>query len=341
MDEDEDDPFPTVALHNVASLRVPPWTDRVGRWLCRVPREVGLKVNVGARERYRHPVGAEVRFVPDEDATVSVTLSARAPTAVRPFWGAFQGSDPRGIGPEPTTLRLAVPDRIADLRDPAAHRAGAGFDPRVCRLRFDRTAPVALHGVEGACRPPEEGERPERRYLAYGTSITEGAAATAYHLGYVARTARRIGADAANLGASGSAYCEPPMAEYLAGLDFDLATLSLSVNMANRGFTLAQFRERAHDLVGTVTATNPETPVYCVTLFPYHADLVTGDDGGAERADAFRGALRDAVADGGAHCHLVEGRNLLDAAGLTTDLLHPGDAGMEAIATGLAAEIRE
>jgi lysophospholipase L1-like esterase len=329
------DRFPRISVHNVGAMRVPLWTDRDGRWLCRVPREVGLDVNVGARERYRHPVGVEVRFVPEEATTVEVTLSARSPTTVRPFWGPLQGSDRHALGPEPTTLRLSIPDRISNLREPP----DSGFDPRVCRLRFAREAPVAVHGIEGECRPPRERERPDRRYLAYCTSITEGAAATTYHLSYVPRTARRLGADALNLGASGAAYCEPAMAEYLAGREFDLATLSLSVNMANRGFTVARFRERVRNLVETVTAAHPETPVYCVTLFPYHDDLVAGDDQDPERATAFRETLRTAVEDAGTHCHLLKGPDLLDAAGLTTDLLHPGDAGMETIAAGLAAEI--
>jgi lysophospholipase L1-like esterase len=57
---------------------------------------------------------------------------------------------------------------------------------------------------------------PDVRYLAYGTSITEGAKATATHLNYVSRVAQRRGYDALNLGCSGSAYCEGVLAEYIA-----------------------------------------------------------------------------------------------------------------------------
>jgi len=334
------DAFPTVSLHNVRHLAEPPWTDGEGsdgRRLDRVPPAVASELNVAARERVRHPSGCEIRFVPEGAATVSVTLSAADATLVRPFWGAFQGEDPVEISPEPTTLELSIPEPLRAF-DREAGDAGA-FDPRVCRLRFEPWIPVALHGVAGECRPPEPDELPDRRYLAYGTSITEGAAATATHLTYVARAARRAGLDPLNLGMSGSAFCEPVVADHVADRDdWDVATLALSVNMANRGFTVEQFRERATYLVETVAASAPDRPVVAVSLLPYFADLRT--DGDRERAEAFRDTLAQIVSE----CErgrvtLVDGRELLAGPGLTTDLIHPGDAGMEDIGTGLASAL--
>ncbi|MFC7195456.1 GDSL-type esterase/lipase family protein [Halosimplex aquaticum] len=238
------------------------------------------------------------------------------------------------------TLELSMPDALADLDSEAAPDAADGFDPRVCRLRFEPWAPVALHGVRGDCRPPEPGAVPATRYLAYGTSITEGAAASATHLTYVSRVARDLGLDPVNLGMSGSAYCEPAAARYIAARDdWDVATLALSVNMANRGFTVEQFRERAAALLSTVAEAHPDSPVACVTLFPYHADLRTGGD--RERARAYREALESVVADCPAeNVALVDGSELTAATGLSTDLLHPGDAGMEAIADGIGSRLR-
>jgi hypothetical protein len=60
-----------------------------------------------------------------------------------------------------------------------------------------------------------------------------------------------------------------------------------------------------------------------------------GDD--PERAAGFRAALRDAVAAADRdNLHLVDGPDLMDATGLTTALIHPGAAGVAAIADGLA-----
>ncbi len=333
------DSYPAVTLHNVAELADPAWTDG-GSELRRVPNAVADELNVAARDRIRHPAGIEVRFVPERGETVRVTLSAGGETVVCEFWGSFQRADVHELGPEPVTLELARPDALAALDPEAAPDAGDAFDPRVCRLRFEPWAPVAIHDVRGACRPPDAGEVPATRYLAYGTSITEGAAASATHLTYVSRVARDLGLDAVNLGMSGSAYCEPAVARHVAARDdWDVATLALSVNMANRGFTVDQFRERAANLVETVAGAHPDDPVACVTLFPYHADLRT--DGNRKRARAYREALEDAVDDcSTGNVALVDGSELLAATGLSTDLLHPGDAGMEAIADGLGSRLR-
>ncbi|MEF8853725.1 MAG: GDSL-type esterase/lipase family protein [Haloarculaceae archaeon] len=330
------DAYPTVSLHNVTDLAVPDWADG-GSQLCRLPREVRRRLNVVARDRVRDPTGCELRFVPEsDDATVEVTLSARGGTTVHTFWGEFQSVNPVDVGQEPTACEFSLPERVRNLD---ADETGA-FDPRVCRLRFDAWGPVAVHDVSGPARPPEPAELPDRRYLAYGTSITEGAVSDP-HLGYVPRAAGHLGVDPLNLGMAGSAYCEPAIAEHLADRDdWDLATLAISVNMANRGFTVDQFRERAGRLLESVAGAHPAKPVVAITLFPYHADLVAGDD--PERARGYRDAVRETVADSPHdNLSLVEGEDLLDAPGLMDDILHPGDAGMIQIGDRLADELAE
>lgn len=328
------DAYPSISLHNVTDLAVPDWADG-GSQLCRLPRDVRQRLNVMGRDRVRDPTGCEIRFVPEgDDATVEVTLSAKGGTTVHTFWGEFQSVNPVEVGQEPMTCEFSVPERIRNLD---AEETGA-FDPRVCRLRFEAWGPVAVHDVTGPVRPPEPAELPDRRYLAYGTSITEGAVSDP-HLTYVARAARHLGVDPLNLGMAGSAYCEPAIADYLAGRDdWDVATLAVSVNMANRGFTVEQFRDRVERLVDAVAGAHPDTPVVALTLFPYHADLVDGDD--PERATAFRDVVRTAVADS-PHENLspVEGADLLGTTGLMDDVLHPGDAGMIEIGRGLADEL--
>ena len=329
--------YPTVSLHNVAETVPAEWAEDGDR-LCRVPASVGKQLNDMARDRVRHATGGELRFVPgNDDAEVEVTLSAAEPTQVRVFWGAFQPWQPTEIGPEPRTLTLSVPERLQEL--PVSGATGR-FDPRVCRILFERVPAVAVHDVSGDCRPPDAAELPEKRYLAYGTSITEGAAASVPHTDYVTHVARNRGYDALNFGSSGSAYCEAAMAEYIANReDWDLATLALSVNMANTGdFAPETFHERAETFVDTIAAAHPEKPVVCVTLFPYFDDLV--DSGDAEHARAYRDALRTIVEESPHdNVTLVEGPDLLEVSGLGADLLHPGDHGMKMIGDALAERL--
>lgn len=333
------DSYPSVSLHNVAELIPAEW-DGDGDRLCRVPATVGAELNEMARDRVRHPTGSEIRFVPTADDTeIQVTLSAPEPTRIWPFWGSFQPWEPSEIGPTPETFTFSVPERLRELTT----TAGLGrFDPRVCRILLERAPAVALHDVSGDCRPPTSDELPDHRLLAYGTSITEGAASSGPHLNYVTHLVQELGYDALNFGCSGSAYCESEMAEYIASReDWDVVTLALSVNMANTGgFSSTVFHERAETFVNTIAAAHPDKPVVCITLFPYFDDVI--ESGDPEHSEAFREALRSIVADSPHdNLTLVGGSELMELSGLVADLLHPGDDGMEAIGEGLAPYVQE
>ena len=205
---------------------------------------------------------------------------------------------------------------------------------------------VRLHGIQGALRPPGPGETPERTMLAYGTSITHGAAATSFHLSYAAQTAWRLGTDLLNFGVGGACLCEAAFGDYLASLGgWDFATLALSVNMIGRGFTVVEFADRVRYLVGKIAGDNPGKPVACISIYPYFGDWADLQPDAKGKPDDFRKALRDVVGElGFPNLTFIDGRDILtDIAGLTTDLIHPGDLGMirmgENLADRLAAVI--
>ncbi|WP_254280806.1 SGNH/GDSL hydrolase family protein [Haloarcula marina] len=331
-----------IAFHNVAELREVPTG---GHMLQRVPESVRKHLNSGAQERMQIPSAAELRFVTD-DEVVSLTLSCpEGPTTAIPFWGNFQGLEPVEIGPNPEPIEIAYPDRIAEL-DPGIFE-DHHFSPRVWRLQFDHDAPgpVHYHGVKGDVNPPEEQDLPEQRLLTYGTSITEGFRASKDHLSYAAQTAQRLGVDLMNLGSGGSALCETEIADHIASLEWDVATLSLSVNMLTQGVSLETFRERARYMLETIAEKHPDDLVIAITLFPLSADFdgSSMNEGWQATPTEYREALRGVV-DNAAYenLHLVEGPDLLtDIGGHTSDIVHPADNGMIQIGERLAAEIEQ
>jgi len=199
-----------------------------------------------------------------------------------------------------------------------------------------RSHPVSRRRRRRAPAGPEH--LPDTRYLAYGTAITQGSGASNAPLTYANQTARRLGADLINLGSGGSAYCEPELADYIAGRDdWDAATLALSVNMVSAGFSVEEFSRRVSYMVDTVVAENPDSPVVAITLVPFYPDLRTESAASTVEADvpAFRDS--EAVADAGhQNLHLVERTDLLDPAGRTEDLVHPADDGMIQVGERLA-----
>lgn len=321
-------------FHNVGELRS--IDGHPGEHLQRTPETVRLALNEGARERMRHPAGVEIRFV--ADGPVRITLSSRVrESVVQVFWGPFQGGAVL-VGTEPRTIELSCPESIAQIEPAVA--ANMAYAPQVCRLRLPgehRGGHVYYHGVDGDARLPRDDELPNRRYLAYGTSITEGEAATAEHLTYVNLTAERLRADSINLGSCGSAYCDAAMAEYIAERgDWDVATLAVSVNMIGT-FSVETFHDRAANMIETVAGAHPDEPVVCITIYPHYRDIRKDTDKEMQ-CERFRSALRDIVAATEyENVYLIEGADILsNMGGLTADLIHPGDGAMREMGRNLS-----
>jgi len=329
-----------IEFHNVAELRE---TGAPGLRLQRVPEEVRRHLNPGAQNATLSPANCELRFVA-ESPEFEVTLSCPEGSAeVFLFYGGF-AHERYAIGPEPRTLKLTYPEALRML--PPEMAARMPFSPRVRRLvcRGDR---LHFHGVKAeGLRPPTPGELPRLRYLAYGTSITHGACASAVHLAYAAQTARRLGADLINLGVGGSAHCEPEFADFIAARDdWHLATLALSVNMVNANFPLEEFRRRTSYMVNAVARANTSRPVACITLYPYFGDFIPKlrDPGCDGTPEDYRQVLREVVAACPyPNVHLLEGTDILrDITGLTPDLIHPADDGMIQMGENLARRLHE
>jgi hypothetical protein len=330
--------YENVELHNIEDLVSV--EDFSGLRMQRIPESVRIKLNPAAQYRMCRPACAEIRFVSEHP--VNIELECPEGTGnVEVFYGTFQSTEKYEIKKGTTIIHVSMPDQM-NMYD-QSKLSGLAFAPDVCRLLLSGD-PMFIHGIQGNhCRPPKRDELPRLRYLAYGTSITENGHATAPHLTYVEQVGIRLGADVLNLGSGGSAFCEPEIADYIAGRkDWDFATLALSVNMLK--FPLDYFYERASYMINTICRSNFQRPVICITLFPYSrefGDTFIGlEDKGAP--DDFRNALHQAVDDCPyENAYLLKGTDILaDVGGLSPDLLHPGDQGMIYMGENLARQIK-
>jgi lysophospholipase L1-like esterase len=304
--------------------------------LQRVPESVRGQLNPIAQKAVLQPASAEIRFVVEPGKPAGVTLSSEGWSGVLLFMGDCRSGNLVSLGSEPQTLSVKWGERWVPCLDALRARPHR-FDPCVVRLVLMGDQ-VRFHGAEGDVRPPNPGELPALRYLAYGTSITHGSEALLPHLCYAAQAARHLGADLLNLGMGGSCYAERAIADYVAGRDdWDVTSLALSVNML--GFTEAEFRDRVRYMVHTVAASHPGKPVACITLYPYFCDLgLELESRTMAKTAAFREILREAVRDCPTpNAHLVEGPDILrDIGGLTVDLIHPAEDGMVDMGRNLA-----
>ncbi len=339
--------------HNVAELL--PVGPRVSR-AQRVPEPVRNHLSQRGQTQMLASAGVEARTVIEEGEAMLVVSapdsSPGQPCEAREWRGGFQTDGRWLVGRAPTelTLRAEPPPPSALLHD----RTAGGFSSAVRRLCFSETGTLLVHDLRPSpdlrARPPHTHELPRLTMLAYGTSVTQGKAATQPHLTFASQCAARLGIDAINLGCAGSAHCEPTLADHIAQrTDWHLAVLGLSLNMMWMGE--AEFRDRIAGFIDRVAGADTRRLVYCITLWPHAYDFgvclrrdpsKTDVSERASNSQRMREHLREAVRQSPhPNVRCLEGPQLLRSiTGLSSDLLHPSDAGMSEIATRLAAELQ-
>lgn len=319
-----------VPVHNAAAMLDVPG----GVTFWRVPPDLRDQLNEKAQERYRWSSGVELRF--QRVATpVNVTLSVDAGTAIAEVYYGPVWHSMHFIGTEPTTFEIVPPqwhDLVTDLDD-------LPFSLDVVRVVLPQGSFTVVHAIDGELQPPTSDQLPRRRYLAYGSSITNGNAGGRPTGMYASLTAQKLGVDFYNLGTGGSAYFEPQMADYIAGRDdWDFATLEIGINMLDL-FSEAEFAERVHYFVKRVASANPQRHVFCIDTLLNFRDAPSHPQ--HAKGAAFRRIVREAVAAANQpRCLHVDALSLMDSPlHLRSDALHPSPSGAEAIAGRLAAFI--
>lgn len=346
-------PTDTIHFHNVAAFEPAP---SGGTYLRRFPHRIRKALSPLGRMVSEESAGVELRFVTESDNFL-LTLGAEPsrldpyetnPLTITLFRGDFVHSQRTvsagRINPiQVTDIMGVLPERLARI-NPEALKTCA-FSPdvwRICLGRFPATF-IGLSTNHFPCRAPLPSEMPARRWLAYGSSITNGAGVIGHHLSYIYQAARLLHVDVYNQGLSGSCHCEPEMGDYLAARDdWDLITLELGVNMRQK-LTVEEFRERATALVHRIARAHPGKPVVVISIYP-NVDLAPyGHDASSEMATkqaAFNNVLRELVVQGPANLHFLDGSAILgDFRNLSLDLIHPSDFGHIEMGRALAEKL--
>lgn len=304
---------------------------RPGVLLQRILESVRVKLREESQRLYRQSACGEIRFVSDFKPVKVTLASFGGSSKALLYFGDFQvgeyiiNNEPTEINIETINPRFISSGTFDDSSYP--------FLVGVWRLILSGNE-IHLIDVEGTTlRPPKPEEVPKLKYLAYGTSITQGVNATSPDLTYVKQVGWRIGSDVINLGVAGSAYCEKAIADYIATRnDWDFASLCISVNMFNQGMSAKEFYDVANYMACTIAKNNLTKPVICIGLFTTFADLglVWTDRNPKATANEYRTTLKNIVEGSGlSNLYYIDGRELLTSLyGLSHDLLHPGNNGM-------------
>ena len=311
----------------------PPWEEQTspdGLWLSRIPDALRRKLNPLVQINGLLASGAEARFNL-KSASATLTLKCVRGQGVLEIWhGPFMTSW-KVIGTEPVAVKIEPPANLDELAA-LARRHRLPFDARLTRVLLPWEPQVRLLGVEGEFEPPRPEQTPRRRYLAYGSSITNGARSIPPTASYAARTAQLLGVDLLNLGFGGGAHLEKEIAEHIAARDdWDFASLEMGINIG--GIGRAEFARRVDVMVDTVHAAHPDKRLFCIDVFTCRDDLT-----GNPHFNEYRDVVRDKVcAVNRPNVVWIPGRQILSSVeGLTADLVHPSPAGMEEMARNLS-----
>lgn len=329
-----------VTLHNVGELV--PAEDGDGWRMCRIPLAVESRLNANAKKRSFAPAGSEIRFNLDEGVARIllrfIETRGGGSQMLAVITEVFLGDLPLGwmnVGPRWTEI-VVDPKPVQRSQDVLKERLGR-FDKKLVRVLLPLHTEVRLHSIEGAVSPPVTGQEPARRYLAYGSSITNGFMSAIPSEAYPERIGRLLGVDVLNLGFGGGAHLEPAIADHIAARDdWDFASVEMGINLIGSR-PVDEFRSLVRDFLPRLKARRPERWIFAIDLFTCLWDFRADP-----KIEEYRRVVREEIAALGAPRLVhVDGRELLkDPLGLWTDLVHPTGIGFAEIAGALAARMK-
>lgn len=170
----------------------------------------------------------------------------------------------------------------------------------------------------------------------YGSSITEGAFACKTSCTYESYISRWLDVDHINLGFSGSAKGELPIADYINTLDMSVLVMDYDYNAPNPEHLAATHEP----FFQRIREAHPNLPVIFVSRPVYEAEDTDAD----KRREIIRRTWQNAVDAGDTKVAFVDGGQFfegLDPSDCTNDNVHPNDLGMYCMAEAIAPVVEE
>jgi len=213
---------------------------------------------------------------------------------------------------------------------------GLGRESKVMEIYLPHSKPIIVSGLkvdDGASFSIPADKRV--RWVTYGSSITECAAAASPAETWPAIVARRNGGHMTALGYGGNCHLEPNVARMIRDLPADFISLCLGINVYG-GSTLGPrtFRAAVIGLIEIIREKHPETPIAVMSpiISPPREEKpnAVGFTLQAIRNEVHEAVLALQATYGDKHLHYTDGREvfgLADAKDHLPDNLHPDAEG--------------
>ena len=267
--------------------------------------------------------GSEIRFT--ILGQVKIEFYAEKEAQVLVYYGDYQGEFHSFSGAYTLTLEPKfTQDGLVRLHQ--YHR----FEPSLVRIILKEN--INLKSIQGNYQYPDITKFPKKKYLAYGTSITQGRNGFTPDLNYPGIVAEALGYECFNYGMSGSAYIEKELVDFMCQQSYDLITLELSVNLLGDGYPVSLFIERLGYLLAKIADTQPNAKVFGITILN-NWRMLGFDQNRGTQADVilYRNAFKELMKQY-PNFIVLDGESIHEFYHLSVDLIHPSQYGMIEIA---------
>ena len=171
--------------------------------------------------------------------------------------------------------------------------------------------------------------------LYYGSSITEGAHVSRVTNAYNALISAWLDTDYYNLGFSGSAKGEEPLAHFISSLDISAFVMDYDHNAPD-----AEHLKKTHKpFFDIIRKAKPELPIVIMTRPDFDFDPES-----PKRREVIRSTYEQAKAAGDNNVYFIDGETFFgteDRQYCTSDIIHPNDLGMYRMAKIIYPVIKE
>ena len=182
--------------------------------------------------------------------------------------------------------------------------------------------------------------RPQKRYVAYGDSITHGFQASRIDRNYPYQVGVALGYQVVNMGFGGR-HAEETDGDAIAACKPDLVTILIGFNDRYHSRPLAEYKRHLGGLITRIRKASLSVPIFVITPIWSSEPAWASGTLGLSLED-YRASVREIVS--GAQdtmLFLVDGLALMDnTTGLTTDGIHPNDKGFDQIAARLTGILK-
>ncbi len=275
-------------------------------------------------DRGKSAAGGRIRFRTDAaEVTIRMELETLTVDWAIALCGSAGAVAAVGTGESMRYAGLVSPKQYNETSPVLTlHKEPVMEDVTLFLPRNERLRSVTFEVADDARVEPPTPYRVQKPIVFYGSSITEGGCASRVTNAYTALLGKWLDADTVNLGFSGAAKGELPVAEFIAGLSMSAFVYDYDHNAPSPEHLAATHEP----FFKVIRAAHPTLPILILSKPDFDSHPADAE----ARRNAIRRTYQNAVSAGDAHVFWLDGESFFgvsDRAECTVDGCHPNDLG--------------